>query len=126
MGVGAPIANLSEEFWGSPSADGNTINFWAMTTNNPLGTVFLLAPVALASNSWTFIALNYDTNSSVLYTNSQVAATGQGVSLWPGPGTIASGLCLGGTNGYFVPHAYFDNLTTYSGMVDAGNLFSPL
>jgi len=111
--LGAYTDDSSYGWWSLYLDSGGTNIYFAAQTNGS-GATYLSAPISWSSNWWHILSLDYSPSNSALYIDGEVAATGTGISVWPGPSARTNGFALGsdlsGTN---VAQGTFENLRTW-------------
>jgi len=112
--LGAYTQDASYGWWSIYFDSGGTNIYFSAQTNGAT-TNYLSAPIQWSSNWWHIIDLTYSSTNSILFMDGQVAATGSGVTYWPGGSVRSNGFALGsdlsGTN---VARGTFENLRIWA------------
>jgi hypothetical protein len=90
-------------------------NLFLLTQTNGQTHTPITAPVYFECNSWYYIALTYSPESTCIYTNGVLAATGSGVQYWPQGDTRTNGFRLGAdAGGLYSVNGIMDELKTFN------------
>lgn len=120
--VGAYTTNADYGWWSLLFDSGGTnIYFMSQTNSADAATVtHLSAPIDWATNVWHNIVLTYSSTNTALYLDGQLAASGAGISVFPGPEVLANGFGIGSdASGLVQAHGMFDDIFTYDFPLDA-------
>lgn len=102
---------------------GTNVSFAAQTNGG--GIQMLQAPVSLSNTAWYHVALAYTPSNSALYLNGLLAASGAGVSNYPGPEVRAQGFAVGSTlDGAGQAQGSFDRLETFNYPLSAEEMWA--
>ncbi len=80
--VASTNSSSTNEWWVAVGVGGTNLTF--NTSSNGVATVQETGTIGWASNTWHQVVLTYDSNYSSLYVDGNWAATGGGVTNWPG------------------------------------------
>jgi hypothetical protein len=119
--VGAYTTNANYGWWSLFVDGGGTNIYFCAQTNSGDGALvtYLSAPIDWATNDWHMIALTYSATNSALYLDGQLADTGAGVSVFPGPEVRTNGFWIGSDgSGVVQAHGLFDDLYTFDSALD--------
>ena len=115
--TGAYTTNSDYGLWSIYlDAGGNNLYFSAQT-NDLSGTLttYLSSPVSWTTNYFHFIALTYSPTNTTLYLDGTNAASGPGVTVYPGPDVLTNGFFIGSDySGVYQAHGLFDFVATYN------------
>jgi len=123
--VGAYTTNADYGWWSLLLDGGGTnIYFMAQTNSGDAMTVaYLSAPIDWATNVWHNVVLTYSSTNTALYLDGILAASGAGVSVFPGPEVLAGGFGIGSdTSGLVQAHGMFDDIYTYDFPLDVDDI----
>ncbi|HEU5070311.1 MAG TPA: LamG-like jellyroll fold domain-containing protein [Verrucomicrobiae bacterium] len=121
--VGAYTTNASYGWWSLYLDSGGTNLYFGAQTNSGDGamTAYLSAPIDWATNEWHNLTLTYSATNTALYLDGELAASGAGVTVFPGPEVLTNGFGIGSDpDGLAQAHGVFDDLYTYDFPLDAG------
>jgi len=110
--------------WFSLYVDPAGDNLYFSTQTNDLSsteTTYLSAPISWATNYFHNVVLTYSSTNTLLYLDGTLAATGSGLTIYPG--TNASTLNIGSdATGMYQAHGLFNNVVTYGVPLDSGTI----
>lgn len=114
--------------WWSINLDEGGNNLYFMAQTNDLSsnvTTYVSAPVDWTTNYFHFVALTYSPTNTALYLDGGLAATGAGVTVYPGTDVLTNGFFIGSDNGgNNQAHGLFNTVTTYGTPLDADTIQS--
>jgi hypothetical protein len=121
--AGTYTTNASVGWWSLYlDAGGNNIYFSAQTNNGNQAT-YLSAPISWTTQTWHHVALTYSATNSALDIDGIPAASGTGVTYWPGSDVLTNGFFIGSDSGGIDQiHASMDDVTTYGYVLDSGTI----
>ncbi len=126
--VGAYTTNASYGWWSVLLDGGGTNLYFSAQTNSGDGAVatYLSAPIDWGSNEWHMVAVTYSPTNSALYLDGTLAASGPGVTVYPGLDVLANGFVVGSDYETALAQARgtFDDLATYDFPLDAQTIAS--
>ena len=123
--IGASSTNSNAQFFSVYTDPGGGNLYVAGKTNGASSVLFASAPISLTNGQFRFIGLTYSVTGCVLYVDGQVAASGAGVSAWPGPAVFTNGFYLGSDGGgtrVQQAQGVFDDMLTFDGPVSPGTV----
>jgi len=123
--VGSNTPDSSYGWWSIYVDDvGNNLYFAAQTNDlSSNATTYLSAPISWTTNYFHFVAMTYCATNTSLYLDGTLAASGPGMTLYPGTDVLSNGFYLGSDGtGLLQSHGYFNTVQTYNYPVDAGDI----
>jgi hypothetical protein len=124
VSVGEWTTNASFGYFGL-SIDAAGSNVWFSSQDGMGDTYSLFAPiVSWTTNFFHAIALTYSSTNVSLYLDGQLAANDPGgLSIWPSPAAVASGIWFGSdTNGEQQAQGMFNSIETYNSVLDSNTV----
>ena len=125
--VGNYTTNSNYGWWSLYVDPAGTNLYFSTQTNNSSGTYtnFLSAPISWTTNYFHFVALTYSPTNTALYLDGGLAATGAGVTIYPGTNVLAGGFFIGSdSSGNNQAHGLFNTVATYNTPLDANTIQS--
>lgn len=125
--VGSYTPDSSVGWWGLYlDAAGDTLSFSAQTNDFSSNCLtYLSAPISWSSNRWHFVALSYSATNTCLYLDGALAASGPGMTVWPGGDVLTNGFCIGSDfSGVLQAHGAFDDVFTFSSPLDGATVLA--
>ncbi len=109
------VGSVNSNGWWSLYVDPAGANvYFSVQTNGGPAVTYLSAPIEWKTNRWHNLALSYTPTNSLLYLDGSLAASGIGLTNFPGPAVLANGFFLGSDRtGNNQAHGMFDDLYTY-------------
>ncbi len=114
--IGSYTTNADYGWWSLYFDSGGTNLYFSAQTNSSDGTTvtYLSAPIDWATNEWHNIALTYSATNTALYLDGQLAASGAGLSVFPGPEVQTNGFWIGSaSDGLGQARCILDDIYTY-------------
>jgi len=115
--VGSYTPDSSYGLWSIyVDSGGNNLYFSAQTNDLSSNlTTYVSAPISWTTNYFHFVALTYCATNTTLYLDGTNAASGPGLTVYPGSDVLSNGFCIGSdTNGIYQAHGLFDLVATYN------------
>jgi len=123
--AGAYTTNSNYGWWSIYVDPAGANLYFSAQTNDSSGTYtnYLSAPISWTTNYFHFVALTYTATNTALYLDGSLAATGPGVTVYPGANALTNGFCIGGdAAGNYQSHGLFNNVATYNVPIDSGTI----
>lgn len=114
--VGAYTTNAGYGWWSLLLDAGGTNIYFMAQTNSGDGVTenYLTAPIDWATNEWHNLVLTYSATNTELYLDGELAASGAGVTVFPGPEVLTNGFGIGSDpDGWAQARGVFDDIYTY-------------
>ena len=123
--VGSYTPDSSYGLWSIYVDDvGQNLYFSAQTNDLSSNlTTYVSAPISWTTNYFHFVALTYSATNTALYLDGALAASGSGVTIFPGLDVLTNGFYIGSdSNGVYQAQGLFNSVATYSTPMDAGTI----
>ena len=122
--VGGYTSDASFGWWSLYVDDVGANLYFTVQPGDSSTTTYLTAPISWTSNYWHLVALTYSATNTALYLDGVLAATGTGVTSWPGTNVLAGGFFIGSdSNGVNQAQGAFDDLYTYNIPLDTNSVY---
>jgi len=123
--VGSYTPDSSYGLWSIYVDDvGQNLYFSAQTNDLSSNlTTYVSAPISWTTNYFHFVALTYSATNTALYLDGVLAASGSGVTIFPGLDVLTNGFYIGSdSNGVYQAQGLFNSVATYNTPMDAGTI----